>query len=148
MGAAMSELDEILAMSAYDLAKMADVATPDNLDSPGAMFLHSVRTEVVEAWRDDRLARVEDDLDGDVIHLIADEAPSVYTYRRFQELLDLAAFSEELESDLIGKEPTMIDMAGLALYQIAERLAYALVEKIRSNYADAVAEAAEPAETI
>jgi hypothetical protein len=121
-------------LNVYELARLADCADPDEGRSrrrkrwsPGAVFLAAVRDDVVEAIRDGRITEADRD-DSGQIHRIADEAPDYRTYRRWLEFADLAAWQEEPE--VSGEWPcNLTDAAGIALYQIAERLCHALVDE-------------------
>jgi hypothetical protein len=127
-----AKLAEIRGRSAYALASDADVAGPDTLDSAGAEFLRQVAHEVCEAvdyWVADgvRPADVRDA--SDKWAEIADVMPDVCTAQRWQEFVDLAAWSEDLENYTTdGKD--MTELAGLALYAIAERLCGVLWQEI------------------
>jgi hypothetical protein len=104
--------------TAFALSNMAGCGCPDAIDSPGAQFLLGVQEMVND--RDER--------DEDAIHEIADSAPDVYTYTRWQEFVDVAAWNEDLD-DLGGSTGDMTQDAGVALYLIASRLAARLFEE-------------------
>lgn len=110
-----------LTHNAWSLAVAAECASPDTLESPGAAFLLSVQDAVND---------YDECPDDDAIHEIADGAPDVYTHKRWQEFVDLAAYSEDLsEWGPIDPDDLERAVAGVALYQIAERLARALIEE-------------------
>lgn len=113
-------IDQISAMSVWQLARFAECQDPSNESTEGAVFLDSTRRSVIESLRD-----LEDisDWDENTTHEIADSAPDVYTHRRWLEFVDLCAYREDL-SDYSGE---MTDLAGIALYLIAERLVNALI---------------------
>jgi len=123
--------------SPYRLADMADCGSPDRLDSSGALFLCSVRDAVMEHvtyagsdWDDDSMPDMIEKsfMDNGIAHEIADGAPDVYTFTRWAEFVDLAAYQEVPE---FGEWPEdLTDAAGVALYQIAERLVSALVAEV------------------
>lgn len=123
-------------LTVWELARLADVTEPDSQSSAGAAFLRSVQDAVVESWENGAFDAPY--IEGDTISEIADDAPDIYNHRRMMELIDLAAYQEEIEPELVGVNPTFIDLAGLALYQVAERLAYALLADLRAAHADAV----------
>lgn len=134
----MATLDEIkewtYALSGKDLADCGD---PDSLESAGMAFLTSVRDAVVEGIEDgtfDPDSDERDDYSGE-IHTIADNAPDIYTHRRWQEFVDLAAYQEEPEIDGTWPED-LTQAAGVALFQIAERLAYAILREWREGLAE------------
>lgn len=107
----------------WQLARLAECADPDTFESAGAKFLIHVEDAVAEALE-------ADELDEDRIHEIADSAPDVYTFQRWLEFVDLAAWQEDLDDYV--PDPSMSNdmsaMAGVALYMIAERLVRALAE--------------------
>ena len=134
-------------LTTWHLANLAGCGSPDRPDgigvsppadlstvdpSPGAKFLRSVADDLAE-----RIAYVFADLDpagcdlareleGEVQE-VADAAPSVYTFTRWQEFTDLAAWQEDA-TELGASADDLTGAAGVALYMIAERLALALVE--------------------
>jgi hypothetical protein len=134
-------------LTTWHLANLAGCGSPDRPDgigvsppadlstvapSPGALFLRSVADDLAE-----RIAYVFADLDpagcdlareleGEVQE-VADAAPSVYTFTRWQEFTDLAAWQEDA-TELGASADDLTGAAGVALYVIAERLALALVE--------------------
>jgi flavin-binding protein dodecin len=137
-------------LNAYRLASLADVSTPDDLDSAGALFLTRHRNTIVEA-----LDNAVEDLDAtmddteivmaieDALHEAADGAPSVYTHELFKQFTDLCVWDEDI-SDYIGEDDDMTKRATLALYVAADRLSRVLVEA----YAEAIDEAEEMLATL
>lgn len=122
-------------LTAYRLASEAGCASPDSPTSPGAAMLESVRGDLLErieyAVDGDEIGTADDlnDWANDARHEIADNAPDVYTYQRWQEFLDLAAWEvEDDAAELCGDDAPMTDLAGVCLYLIAETLVGALVE--------------------
>lgn len=123
----------ITSLNVYDLASLAECGAPDEGRSRyrrswshGARFLDDVRDAVVSEIREGRITETGRD-NGARIAEIADNAPDVYTHARWMEFVDLAAYQEE--PDAIGEWPdSLTDCAGIALYQIAERLCNALVD--------------------
>ncbi len=134
-------------LTTWHLANLAGCGSPDRPDgigvsppadlstvapSPGALFLRSVADDLAE-----RIAYVFADLDPagcdltreleEELHEVADAAPSVYTFTRWQEFTDLAAWQEDA-TELGASADDLTAAAGIALYAIAERLALALVE--------------------
>jgi hypothetical protein len=140
-------------MNAYHLAEAVGCATPDTPESPGAVFLTSVRDRVLEAIGDvddDDLVKLGDALE-DTRHEIADNAPDVYTATRWAEFTDLGAYREDL-SDIgfsavgaptIDGATDLTAAAGTALYSIAERLVSWLVDYAQTELATAVDNALE-----
>jgi hypothetical protein len=108
-------IEYVRKLSAYDLARLADCASPDSQYSHGATFLLAVRNAFVEAWEN-----------GYSWELVAREAPNVYTHQMWCEFVDLAAYQEDLTD--YGFLEDLETGARLALSQIAERLLYRLQE--------------------
>lgn len=126
-------------LNAYQLASLADVNSPDSLESAGAEFLSRVRNSVIESLEYvvsehadydllDVVATVRDDG-----HEIADGAPSIYTFERFKQFTDLAAWQEDISELSDGSAANMEALAGIALYVIAERLVDALLDALESD---------------
>jgi hypothetical protein len=111
--------------SAFRLANEADVTTPDSDTSEGARFLRSVRDATLETLTGMGLF----EMDSFDAHQIADDAPSIYTYTRWLQFTDLAAWTEDI-SELSDGSTDMEAMAGVALYIIAERLVGVIVEAV------------------
>lgn len=107
-------------LNPYQLAELADCASPDTLTSPGAMFLLHVQDATAD--------HVSHGGDADDLSEIADNAPNVYTWKRWQEFTDLAAWQEDA-TELGASTDDMTAAAGVCLYLIAERLARALIEQ-------------------
>lgn len=129
----------IAELNAYQLADLAAAQCPDSLESAGAEFLTSIRDSVAEQleWFADNTSSADNVADlasefrdsSDECTEIADGAPSIYTYTRFKQFTDLAAWQEDI-SDYSDGESDMEKLAGYALYVIAERLIAALVTEI------------------
>ena len=135
-------IESLNSLNAYQLARMADTRCPDTLESPGAEFLTGIRRDVVERLESALEACSEEELadlayvnfaeafnDSDEAHEVADNAPSIWTHTRFQQLVDLCAYQEDV-SELAGDETDMEKLAGIALYMVAERLVNALVSEV------------------
>lgn len=113
----------------FALARMAGCGDPDNPDSPGARFLTSVADAASEHWYAYGPDGAEDD---DAVWEIADGAVPVYTHELWLTFVDLAAYREDddsgLMADALSHGPAELDkVAGIALYQIAERLVRAVL---------------------
>lgn len=125
------------------LAGLADCIWPEN-GSAGASVLEAVRDNVAEAieWAADELRGVSDWgqvlADPGTMHEIADGAPSCYTATLFQEVVDLGAFAEDI-SDL-GPVRDLGHGAAVAVYMIAERLAWAIVADAEETYSNLTAD--------
>lgn len=134
-------------LNAYELARLADCASPDKPDSPGAKFLESVQDgarEAVADYLEDAPADMDgidsNDLDEDGrLHEIADNAPDVYTYTRWLEFVDLAAWQED-PADLGGMPDDLTTAAGVCLYLIASRLVHALTNDLLAAIVNADAD--------
>src|ERR1017187_5921085 len=75
----------------WQLANMADCASPDSLDSAGADFLRSVAystDELIDTYRENKTPEVDYDYSGEMAE-IADNAPDVYTSTRWAQFVDL-----------------------------------------------------------
>lgn len=122
----------LTSLNPFELASMANCGNPDEGRtrhrkrwSAGAAFLADVRDAVVEAIRDGSITPDDRDDRGQILE-IADGAPSVYTHARWQQFVDLAAYQEDPEHS--DWPDSLTDAAGIALYQVAERLCNALVD--------------------
>jgi hypothetical protein len=121
-------LTEIREWSVFALADsdLADCGSPDNHESPGARLLIATRDAFLEYVATKPDATGEDVRD-DVSDIAADLV-SVYTHERWQQFADLAAYQEEPES---GEWPQDLTAAAeVALYQIVERLVFALAQRL------------------
>lgn len=124
-------------LNAYQLAGMADTHSPDTLESEGAEFLTIVRRAVADSLEEfagtssaDNLADlVEEFRDSDDVRQIADDAPSIWTFTKFKQFTDLAAWQEDV-SEYSDGDTDMEKLAGIALYMIAERLIAALLTDV------------------
>lgn len=125
-----SSIEEWRERTAYWLCgkDAADCASPDSPESPGADFLTSVRNEtldLLESLEDWDPGTINDD---GSVNEIANGAPDTYTTRMWAQFHDLEANFEEPE---LGQWPDDLDnAAGVALYQIAERLAWAIIRDV------------------
>lgn len=116
-------------LNAYELARVAEVQSPDSLESPGALFLLSVQDAVTEHLTyEQSIGHEYSTVVGG--SMIADDCVTTLeshgTYGKWQAFVDLLAFQEDT-SDL-GAPEDMNQGADWALYMIAERLAVALLE--------------------
>lgn len=109
--------------SPYELARLADCASPDNLASPGAQWLTLVAGEADEI--SERTEAGEDR--SDVVRELADSLVPIYTRDVWATFVDLAAYQEDVTE--FGPIEDMEQAAKVALYLIAERLLHVLVDE-------------------
>lgn len=137
-------LADVKDWSAYRLANEADCGTPDNRESEGARFLTDLRDEVVNLV-EENIDDIEDTdwfdtvNDNGAVSEIADGAPSIWTSTVWQQFTDLRAYHED-PTDLGFDGSEMEKAAGICLYTIAERLAYAILTYVREAVEGADAE--------
>lgn len=105
----------------YELARLAECASPDSEESAGARFLSSVQ----DAMNEQRAYSADGVVDDDTVTEVADGAPDVYTHRMWAEFVDLCAYQED-PTELGVDESDMEQAARVCLYMIATRLAVAL----------------------
>lgn len=107
----------------WQLASLAQCLEPDSSGSPGADFLVTVRDalqqQIENAGTTGDRAR-----DFDILHEIVDGCVPVYTHELWKVFVDLGAYNEMI--DYHAEWGDMTRCATAALYQIGERLAYAL----------------------
>lgn len=115
----------------FYLSSLADCMSPDSTESAGFEFLTSVRDDVLERldeWsreaRDNNLERWCQDCD--IAYAVASEAPDYRTYFKWLQFADLGAWQEDFEGEY-GDIRDMDDAASWALYEIARRLAEAII---------------------
>lgn len=113
----------------WQLARLAGVAYPDALDSPGGKWLRLV-ANTVEDVRD--YGTTDESTLRDAVSEQADNLVPVYTYDRWKVFVDLAAW--EVYTEGLAPPDDMTAMAGVALYLVAERLLDALWEKEREAF--------------
>lgn len=114
--------------SVWHLARLAGCSNPDTPESPGARFLRAVDAgaiELAESHEPDGLGEPSDD-----VHELADSAVPIYTHERWQTFTDLAAYQEDVTE--YGEIADLTAAAGVALYMIADRLAFAILAEIQN----------------
>lgn len=127
--------DSIRLDNAYALASVADVASPDFPDSPGAEFLVSVRDDAVERFD---LVDSEDRESTDwtdTAHEIADSQVPSHTHEKWLAFVDLQAYYEDV-SELVDDTSDLNHIGGVALYEIGRRLAVAVLETLSNEDAE------------
>lgn len=100
-------------LSPYELASIADIATPSSKSSPGADFMESIQSVMMDY--------LSSELEQVPINEAADASLNVYTYDIWLQFVDLCAYNEDID-DIAGDTMDMTQRASLALYLIAERL--------------------------
>lgn len=110
-------------MGLSELVERADCAWPDEQDSRDFLYgIHDACLEQLQYktpyWQD-------------MASEIADNAVPVYTHQRWRMFVDLGAYNEDL-TDFGGPVANMTENAGVALYIIAERLAYSILSDLYS----------------
>jgi hypothetical protein len=125
---------EVTALGAYALGALIDVS-PENEEAE--VFLTGIRDAVIEAAEnidpEDWDREMVEDYSGRASE-IADGAPDVYTWRKWQEFIGVAGWHEDISEyglgDADGYYGVMDAGASLALYSMARRLVSALAEEI------------------
>lgn len=117
----------------WQLARLADVSEPESTDSPGAEWLRLVEGDAPLVA--ERLAEGEDL--SDVVHQHADSLVPVYTHERWLVFVDLGAYEVDID-DLVGGVEDMTTLAGVALYEVARNLLWALVGDLTAETDDEV----------
>jgi hypothetical protein len=127
-------ITETTELGACALGAMVDVS-PEN--EYAIALLKSVRDSVIEATTEydpeDWNREMVEDYSGRATE-IADGAPSVYTWRKWQEFTGLGAWSEDVSE--YGPVEDLDTGATLAVYIIARRLVSAIAEEIAPEDAD------------
>lgn len=120
----------------------ADDGTDKRVLTEGADMLDTVWCDFVEAreqaedWQSVDRAALEDS-----VHEWADSAVPIYNADRVQALMDLQAWAEDVSE--FGEPSDIITAIGWALYEVARRLGYALVQEFAdADEADYTDEAA------
>ncbi len=109
--------------SAFELADMADCASPDSRESAGAIWLGQIQDHFNNEFPNC-------DYPEDFPAEVADYMVPVYTHEIWTIFTDLAAYREDVSELGFVFDPTNTDKYGqTALYMIAERLVNALIEE-------------------
>jgi hypothetical protein len=135
----------IVDLAVFRLSSMAGCSTPDSPDSAGADLLNRVRTGFLEAL-DNYADLLEDVTAADDIrstldtaeHETADGAPSVMTYPKWQQFVDLEAYQVNAADYLGGGIEDMGDAATTHLYVIGRVWFAALVDMYADDLGDAL----------
>jgi hypothetical protein len=111
----------------YILARMADCASPDTKDSPGARWLVGLAQDIASEHNDWTDVADVDDVRDEIAER-ADQLVPTYTREIWLVFVDLAAYQEDVSE--YGPIEDMERAATTALYMIAERLMTAVAEEI------------------
>ena len=130
--------------TAYHLSDEAGVQGPDNRESPGALFLRSVRDSAVSYYTEaDEVRRGtveagDDDWWHDATHQLADDAVPLPTHRRWQVFTDLCLWADEATLDIPtltrfddhGYPVDMTAQATAVIYEVAHRLTWIVLTEL------------------
>lgn len=130
--------------NAYHLSHEAGVQSPDNRESPGALFLLAVRDAAVSYHAEadeERRGTVEagdDDWWHDATHELADNAVPLPTYERWQVFTDLCLWADEATLDIPtltrfddhGYPVDMTAQATAVIYEVAHRLTWIVLTEL------------------
>ena len=130
--------------NAYHLSHEAGVQSPDNRESPGALFLLAVRDAAVSYHAEadeERRGTVEagdDDWWHDATHQLADDAVPLPTHQRWQVFTDLCLWADEATLDIPtltrfddhGYPVDMTAQATIVIYEVAHRLTWIVLTEL------------------
>lgn len=125
-------IESLKALNPYELANMAGITVgrarnEDGTLSEGLDMLDTVRVTLIDVIR---YEGIDTEAIRDNAGEYADSAVPVYTYRIFSAVLDLCAWSEDVEDYFGGIEADFEQMARAALYMQATSLVHALADFI------------------
>jgi hypothetical protein len=137
--------------TAYNLSGVAGVQSPDNRESPGALWLLDVRDAVANWWveaTEERRGTVEagdDDWWHEATHRLADESIPIATYHLWQVFTDLCLWQDEAADDIpvlteSGPHAAVVDMTAQAtsiLYEVAHRLTWVILTALTNDAEEA-----------
>jgi hypothetical protein len=113
--------------NAYILARMADCASPDSQESPGAVWLRRVASDL-----DELLEAIAGGAEpSDSVFEFVDQALPIYTHELWKVWVDLAGYNlsdQAAEEWGIGENASMEDRARIGLLFCAEGLLMALLD--------------------
>ncbi len=133
--------------TAYNLSHEAGVQSPDNRESPGALWLLAVRDAAVSYYDEDPDERREADDDWTTLglewwhedtHRLADESLPDATYARWQIFTDLCLWQDDDlaivgDRDHLGAKISLTDQATGILYEVAHRLTWIILTELSNN---------------
>lgn len=137
-------IDATLDLGVYELARIADVHSPDTKESPGAKFLNRVQDSANDYDEDALLEAIRDwvaegndaedygvndlpDSIRDDLWELADSDVQIYTYQVWQEFTDLCLYEEDVRDLNVPEEGDLTKIAMVAEAVVAERLVGALL---------------------
>ncbi len=114
-------MEDMKALSAGELARMAGCGYPDSNESIGALTLTDIRDALVESvtggwWTEDSA------------YEIADSAVSPYTHTMWKQFVDLTLYSSEHVDD-VGDLISADALPAVSIYKMALALVQSLVEE-------------------
>ena len=134
--------------NAYHLSHEAGVQSPDNRESPGALWLLAVRDAVVD-WYGEAEHDHPDVGDGedwwhDHTHHLADGAIPDATYARWQIFTDLCLWQDDDlaivgDRDHLGARISLNDQAAAIIYEVSHRLTWIILTELSNNGAEEAA---------
>lgn len=124
-------LDDVTAMSVYEIARMTGCASPDNRESAGAVLLAELRDDMVTAWREGRFDWFRDRDDSDRTHEIAGATFPSYDIDIWQAFADLGIGFENEYTQGGEWSGSLSDIAGDVLGQILDQAAHQVMSEIR-----------------
>ena len=139
-------------LAPWKLASTADCAAPDRDANEGIEFLCGLFDSFIDTIEFTAIDEIDAQADGYDIrkeldrvewHETADSAVPVYTHRKWQTFVQLAAYDEDVSELVHGREITGDDVCNAALYIIADRLMRALTSELCDLCDTAEAEAAD-----
>ncbi len=141
--------------TAYNLSHEADVQSPDNRESPGALWLLAVRDAAVSYYDEvprynpggvtgpeviTRPVTTDDDWWHEHTHRLADESIPLPTHERWQVFTDLCLWADESVLDIPaltrdvsagrGEEVDMTAQATAVIYEVAHRLVWTVLTEL------------------
>ena len=135
--------------TAYNLSHEADVQSPDNRESPGALWLLAVRDAAVSYYD----SPAGDDYDSpddwwhEHTHRLADEAIPLPTHERWLVFTDLCLWADESVLDIPaltrdvsagrGEEVDMTAQATAVIYEVAHRLVWTILTSLTNDAEEA-----------
>jgi hypothetical protein len=127
------DISSIRDLSAFYLYGMADVAGPDDNQSPGARFLTDVRGDFLKALEYGRFGEDAGEGADSVISELADSATPVHTAEVWAVFTDLALYQDDAPDEI----DDMTDAAKYMICTATKRLLRELLDMLRELEQDA-----------